>query len=94
LDIVGRHLALGDPAAFGRLFGIDIPAGATPVPVTLNPFGDGIRDTTVRLLVHRGLDKLEAEPIAEALLARDADSAAVRAAFDGLEELGALAAGR
>ncbi|MEU8657021.1 hypothetical protein [Actinoplanes philippinensis] len=92
LNIVARHLALGDPAALGRLFGVDIPAGAGHVPGTPGPFGDGIRDTAVRLLVHRGVGRAEATSIAEVLLARDADSAAVRAAFDGLDVLGALAA--
>jgi hypothetical protein len=94
LDIVARHLALGDPTAFGRLFGIDIPTRAAPGRVTFDPFGDGIRDAAVRLLVHRGVAEHEAEPIAEVLLAQDADSAAVRAAFDGLDELAALVAGR
>ncbi|WP_143134031.1 hypothetical protein [Actinoplanes philippinensis] len=62
------------------------------MPVSLHPFGDGLRDTVVRLLAHRGIEGPEATSIAAALLAHDADSAAVRAAFDELEELGALAA--
>jgi hypothetical protein len=53
---------------------------------------EGIRDNVVRLLVHRGFDEGKAKRITEALIAGDADAAAERAAFDGLEELGALAA--
>jgi hypothetical protein len=55
---------------------------------------EGVRDDAVRLLVRRGVDEDKARLIAEALIKQGPDAAAERAAFDGLQELEALAAGQ
>ncbi|MEV4277204.1 hypothetical protein [Actinoplanes xinjiangensis] len=55
---------------------------------------EGVRDDAVRLLVRRGVDQDKAKLIAEALIKQGPDAAAERAAFDGLQELGALAGGQ
>jgi hypothetical protein len=53
---------------------------------------EGVRDSATKVLMRRGIDESKARLIAEALFAQDADAAAERAAFDGLDELTALVA--
>jgi hypothetical protein len=53
---------------------------------------EGVRDGVVRLLVHRGVDEDKAKLIAAALVEHGSDAATERAAYDGLDELLALAA--
>jgi hypothetical protein len=53
---------------------------------------EGVRDSTAKLLVRRGVAEPEARLIAEALIGQNPEAAAERAAFDDLDELAALVA--